>query len=238
MVRPMPSRTRARILEGAAIAVARHGLTKLEMSDVSAISGVSRGTLYRYFPNRDALLDELASHEGQLFRERMLAAIEQAPPGAERVRVALEHATRHVSEHALLQRLLDTDPAFLLRGLRDQFDSLKAELGALLVPLLQESELVRARIATADQLLDWMVRLMISAFLLPGRDPEAMTQGLTAVYRILTAQLGKPTATRATRRGHALRAATGARRVRRSNESGSEQQPTRARRGRVRSNDD
>lgn len=234
----MPSRTRARILEGAAIAVARHGLTKLEMSDVSAISGVSRGTLYRYFPNRDALLDELASHEGQLFRERMLAAIEEAPPGAERVRVALEHATRHVSEHALLQRLLDTDPAFLLRGLRDQFDSLKGELGALLLPLLQESELVRSRIASADQLLDWMVRLMISAFLLPGRDPEAMTQGLTAVYRILTAQLGRSPAPRTTRRGHALRAATGARRRRRSSDGSNEQQPTRARRGRVRSNDD
>lgn len=199
MVRPMPSRTRARILEGAATAVARHGLAKLEMSDVSAISGVSRGTLYRYFPNRDALLDELASREGQLFRERMLAAIEQAPPGAERIRVALEHATRHVSEHALLQRLLDTDPAFLLRGLRDQFDGLKAELGALFVPLLQESELVRSRIASAEQLLDWMVRLMISAFLLPGRDPDAMTEGLTAVYRILTARIGAPPATRTTR---------------------------------------
>ncbi|MBY0278495.1 TetR/AcrR family transcriptional regulator [Candidatus Binatia bacterium] len=229
----MPSRTRARILEGAAIAVARHGLAKLEMSDVSAISGVSRPTLYRYFPNRDALLDELASHEGQLFRERMLAAIEEAPPGAERVRVALEHATRHVSEHALLQRLLDTDPAFLLRGLREQFDSLKGELGALLLPLLHESELVRGRIATADQLLDWMVRLMISAFLLPGRDPEAMTQGLTAVYRILTARLGKPAGTRATRRGHALRAAAGTRHVRRSTASSTEKKPTRTRRGRA-----
>lgn len=203
----MPSRTRARILEGAATAVARHGLAKLEMSDVSAISGVSRGTLYRYFPNRDALLDELASREGQLFRERMLAAIEQAPPGAERIRVALEHATRHVSEHALLQRLLDTDPAFLLRGLRSQFDGLKAELGALFVPLLQESELVRSRIASAEQLLDWMVRLMISAFLLPGRDPDAMTEGLTAVYRILTARIGSPPAPRATRRVPARRRA-------------------------------
>ena len=233
----MPSRTRARILEGAATAVARHGLAKLDMSDVSAISGVSRGTLYRYFPNRDALLDELASHEGQLFRERMLAAIEAAPPGAERVRVALEHATRHVSEHALLQRLLDTDPAFVLRGLRDQFDSLKGELGALLVPLLHESALVRNRIASADQLLDWMVRLMISAFLLPGRDHEEMTEGLTAVYRILTAQLGTAAGTRTTRRGHAQRAATAARRVRRTTDESGQKTSTRSTRGRGRTRD-
>jgi len=115
----MSARTRERILDGAATAVARHGLAKLEMRDVSAISGVSRGTLYRYFPSRDALLDELARHEARLFKERMRAAIENAPPGAERVRVALEHATRHVREHALLQRLLDTDPTFVLRGLRE-----------------------------------------------------------------------------------------------------------------------
>jgi AcrR family transcriptional regulator len=233
----MPSRTRARILEGAATAVARHGLAKLEMSDVSAISGVSRGTLYRYFPNRDALLDELASHEGQLFRERMLAAIEEAPPGAERVRVALEHATRHVSEHALLQRLLDTDPAFILRGVREQFDSLKGELGALLMPLLHESELVRNRIASPEQLLDWMLRLMISAFLLPGRDPEAMTQGLTAVYRIMTARLGGAPATRATRRGHAQRAGTTARRVRRTGDDGGDTTTERRTRGRAKRRD-
>jgi AcrR family transcriptional regulator len=233
----MPSQTRARILEGAATAVARHGLAKLEMSDVSAISGVSRPTLYRYFANRDALLDELASREGHLFRERMLAAIEQAPPGAERVRVALEHGTRHVSEHALLQRLLDTDPAFVLRGLREQFDGLKRELGALLVPLLQESELVRTRIATADQLLDWMLRLMISDFLLPGRDPDAMAAGLIAVYRILSARFPTGSATRTTRRLHAQRAGAAARRVRRTSDTGTEKKPARARRRRVKSRD-
>lgn len=193
----MSNRTRARILDGAASALARHGITKLEMSDVSASSGVSRGTLYRYFPNRDALLDELASHEAKLFKDRMLAAIEQAPPGAERIRIALEHATRNVREHAGLQRLLETDPAFVLRGLREQFASLKDEFGALLTPLLQESELVRGRIVSADQLLDWMMRLMVSAFLLPERDPDDMTKGLTAVYRILSARLGDATSARA-----------------------------------------
>lgn len=210
----MSARTRARILDGAASAVARHGLAKLEMRDVSTISGVSRGTLYRYFPSRDALLDELARHEARLFKERVRAAIEDAPPGAERVRVALEHATRHVREHALLQRLLDTDPTFVLRGLREQFESLKAELGAPILPLLQESELVRTRIATADQLVDWMMRLMVSAFFLPGGDPEGMTEGLTAVYRILTAPIGA--APRARRQAQVPRRPSSARRVRRT----------------------
>ena len=230
----MPHGTRERILDGAATAVARHGLAKLEMSDVSALSGVSRPTLYRYFPNREVLLTELASHEGKLFKQRMLAAIEQAPPGAERMRVALEHATRHVREHAALQRLLDTDPAFVLQGMREQFESLKQQFGALLGPLLNESDLVRRRIVTAEQLVDWMMRLMASAFLLPGRDPDAMTHGLTAIYRILTASLGTKTktpaphaATRATR----LRRPVEARRTRKAQPAhGNEKRATAPRR--------
>ena len=47
-------RTRERILDGAMAAIARHGLSKLGMSDVSHSAGVSRGTLYRYFPSREA----------------------------------------------------------------------------------------------------------------------------------------------------------------------------------------
>jgi hypothetical protein len=130
----------------------------------------------------------------------MLAAIEEAPSGAARMRVALEYTTRHVREHAALQRLLDTDPAFILNGLRKQFDELKGEFGALLGPLLSESDLVRRRVVSVEQLVDWMMRLMVSAFLIPEREPDAMTHGLTAVYRILTASLRtKPAAAPATR---------------------------------------
>ena len=96
---------------------------------------------------------------------------------------------------------------------------------------------MRNRIASADQLLDWMVRLMISAFLLPGRDHEAMTEGLTAVYRILTAQLGAAATTRTTRRGHAQRGGAAARRVRRTAESNEKKTSTRTTRGRGRTRD-
>lgn len=188
----MARATRDRIMEGAATAVARHGLAKLEMRDVSTISGVSRGTLYRYFPSRDALLAGLAQREGLRFKQRMLEAIEEAPPGPERMLVALEHATRHVLEHRALQRLLETDPAFVLGGLRAQFEALKAEFGELLGPLLREVKLVRRGVVTAEELVDWTMRLMVSAFLLPHPHPEEMAGGLTAVYRILSADLARP----------------------------------------------
>ena len=183
----MPPPTRERILDGAALALARHGLAKLDMGDVSHTSGISRGTLYRYFPSRDALLTQLAEREGLRFKQRMLDAIAAAPPGPERIVVAIEYATRHVQEHPALQRLLDTDPAFVLRALQREFPVIRAELGQVLAPMFGQLPLVRQRAVSADQLVDWTVRLMVSAYLVPEQRSEDMAHGLSAVYRLLTA---------------------------------------------------
>jgi AcrR family transcriptional regulator len=190
----MAPRTLERILDGAMDAVARHGLAKLEMSDVSASAGVSRGTVYRYFPNREALVAQLAQREGLRFHREMLEAIEGAPPGSERILVALQQATHHVREHRVLQRLLETEPAFLLGALRAQLPRIRAQFTHLLGPLLEQTQPVQSGVVTAQHLVDWTVRLMVSAFLLPESPNEDMAQDLTAVYRMLTVPLAGGTA--------------------------------------------
>ena len=45
-----------RILSGALDAIASRGVKRLSMSDIIDASGVSRGTLYRYFSNKDEVL--------------------------------------------------------------------------------------------------------------------------------------------------------------------------------------
>jgi TetR/AcrR family transcriptional regulator, mexCD-oprJ operon repressor len=55
----LQQRVAAAILDGAARAFAVQG-EYASMNDVAAASGVARATVYRYFPKRQALLDELA----------------------------------------------------------------------------------------------------------------------------------------------------------------------------------
>ena len=45
----------AKVVEGALRAISRFGLSKLTVDDVAREAGISRATLYRYFPGRGAV---------------------------------------------------------------------------------------------------------------------------------------------------------------------------------------
>jgi AcrR family transcriptional regulator len=183
-------RTRQRILDGAVSAVARHGLAKLDMGDVSQSAGVSRGTLYRYFGSREALLGELSVHEALRFWKGCLDALAEAPE-ASRVEVLFLQATRRVHEHAALRRMLETDPALVLRAVREQFPRIRGQLESLLAPQLATAPWVRDGVLSATGLADWVTRLMVSAFLVPADDPESLARGLRALLESPAGRAGE-----------------------------------------------
>jgi AcrR family transcriptional regulator len=55
----LPPTVRSRILDTALELVGRHGLAELSMDELAATAGVSRATLYRLFPGKEALFAEL-----------------------------------------------------------------------------------------------------------------------------------------------------------------------------------
>ena len=88
------------ILDGAARLFAVEG-EQANMNDVAAAAGVARATVYRYFPNRQALLDELAQVALNDAETRLAAArIDEVDP--------LEGIVRAV------RALVDVGDAFVL----------------------------------------------------------------------------------------------------------------------------
>ena len=74
-------RVAAAILEAAASVLAARG-ERGSMTDVAEAAGVARATVYRYFPNRQSLLDELAEVAITSAGERLASArIEHVPLG-------------------------------------------------------------------------------------------------------------------------------------------------------------
>jgi TetR/AcrR family transcriptional regulator, mexCD-oprJ operon repressor len=69
----LQQRVSAAILDGAAQIFATQG-EQASMNDVAAAAGVARATVYRYFPSRETLLDELARAAIDDVGERLTSA--------------------------------------------------------------------------------------------------------------------------------------------------------------------
>ncbi|WP_405395155.1 TetR/AcrR family transcriptional regulator [Microbispora hainanensis] len=89
-------------LNAMAALVAEHGLVALTMSQIAERAGVGRATLYKYFPDAQAVLT--AWHERQItdHLDRLTAAADPAEPAVVRLRAALRafaeiqhHSARH-----------------------------------------------------------------------------------------------------------------------------------------------
>src|SRR5213596_1974113 len=108
---PRYDRTAAAILEAAAQALSEHG-RGANMADVAAAAGVSRATLYRYYPDREALLDALAAHALADAAARLAdAGLERAP-----VEEAIDRIVRALTavgdrDAVLLREQVETDRA-------------------------------------------------------------------------------------------------------------------------------
>ena len=86
--RKIPSQARSAwtmdlILQSAAQVLEARGEDALTTKTVAERAGVSIGTLYQYFPNRDAILVALADREAQRLGERMLELIDRYPENTE-----------------------------------------------------------------------------------------------------------------------------------------------------------
>jgi AcrR family transcriptional regulator len=105
---PRAVETVACLLEAAAQVLEAQGRAAFNTNAVAERAGVSIGSLYQYFPGKDALLIALMQREKQCFAEDARAALAQ-PTG----RAALQHllgaAVRQQLGRAELARLLDIE---------------------------------------------------------------------------------------------------------------------------------
>jgi AcrR family transcriptional regulator len=84
------------ILNAAALLVAEHGLASVTMSQIAETTGIGRATLYKYFPDIDAILT--AWHERHVTEHlaRLVALSEQPGTATERLEAVL-HAFAMIS---------------------------------------------------------------------------------------------------------------------------------------------
>ena len=77
-------------LDTTADLVAKHGLRSVTMSEIAELTGIGRATLYKYFPDVEAILAAWHEREVSGHLEQLAAARDQASGPAERLRAVLE----------------------------------------------------------------------------------------------------------------------------------------------------
>lgn len=158
-----------RILSGALDAIASRGVRKLSMSDIIEASGVSRGTLYRYFSNKDEVLSAVAEFVCVGFEEGIAdAAASQSDPML-RFKSVMRFYGRYTAENSP-DRVFEVEPAFHLAFFRSRFGRYKtAMLGALEISFDYLDELMDEKI-NRDAFVETLVRTQLSTLLVPASD--------------------------------------------------------------------
>ena len=168
--------TRDRILEGALAALGRVGPRRLTMSDVSDRAGLSRGTVYRYFPTKEDLLAVLAEYEQDRFADGLRRALEEDGPDPSLAAV-VEYIINYLRQHPALPLMIDVEPEFVLAFLRRQLPVFHRITEELLGPVMSNARPVREGILTVAELNELLLRVVLSVFLVPGEN-GAVTVGV------------------------------------------------------------
>ena len=132
------------------------------MSLVAEEAGVSRATLYRYFPTKETLLDGLTGHIGRDFRRFLDQELKNAPPGQNVVALVAETMRGYTVDTPVLTQLLGAEPLFVRSFYNESFHDLVRDVAAAIGPgfgTTGKSATKRADVLTAAELL---VRMAIS----------------------------------------------------------------------------
>lgn len=167
----LPTGTAEQILDGALTALARHGRRKLSMSDVVHHAGVARGTLYRYFANKDALLAAIGDYVKQRAQANLSDAIGERPEPEHRFRVVLDVMTQYRFLQPEAAQVLTHEPEFALNFLRDVFDEWLDFITEALEPAAPHMPAVRDGSVSIRQLAELALRMGTSIYLMPS--PQA-----------------------------------------------------------------
>ena len=116
------------------------------VEDVAGEAGLSRATLYRYFPGgRDQLVGETVTWEVGRFFARLAEAIDDAPDFRTRVERGLAFAHRALREHEAFQRAMATDQGEIQARLAGIAPIVVGVIRSYLEPLLEPRRPGRGR---------------------------------------------------------------------------------------------
>lgn len=159
---------RERIVRAAYECVARLGFSKTTVEAAARAAGLSRASVYRYFPGgRDELLAAAVAWENARFFARLYEEVREAASLEEVMALGIAFARRDVLAHEVLQRVLEAEPELLLPKLTVEAAGTQRMIAAFLRPYLAREHLAPG--VVLDEAADFLARMALSYIAAPGR---------------------------------------------------------------------
>jgi len=177
------SQTESRILTAALGLIGRRGVRRLGMQEIAEAAGVSRGTLYRYFPSKDHVLVAAADFDEQRFSTGVDEALASVTEPEQRISVFLAYAFEFIRSHSA-RSLFESEPGFVLSYLLDHLPSLQGELVLRLGDALDAVPAVKRGDLDREQLADLIVRLFASSWIIPESDDRSLVRSVNRILEI------------------------------------------------------
>ncbi len=177
------SPTEERILTAGLALIGRRGVRRLGMREIAETAGVSRGTLYRYFPSKDHVLAAAAEYDGQRFSDGLDEVLAAADTPSERVTSFMAYAFDFIGSHPC-RPLFESEPGFVMSYLLDHLPELRAELVQRLGDALDSVPAVAAGTLSREELADVIVRLFASSWIIPETDDASLVQSVNRILQI------------------------------------------------------
>lgn len=159
-----------RILDATAAVLSRRGVTKLSISAVALQAGLSRMTLYRFFPSKEDLISAFTRYELDTL-EASLAAATAGLRGTERLDATLRFLVDYQLSYSGV-RMLDVEPDKVIAGIGALMPTLRGRLAKIISG--PNAEMAAAAV----------MRLVVSHYVVRGDDDRQFLAQLRYVAGI------------------------------------------------------
>ena len=177
------SPTEVRILTAALALIGRRGVRRLAMQEISEAAGVSRATLYRYFPSKEDVLAAAVDFDEQRFRVGLDDVLAAAADPQERIAAFRSYSFSFIRSHSA-RSLFESEPGYVLGYLLDHLPSLREELLVRLGDDLGAVPAVAAGDLDREQLADLIVRLFAASWIVPESDDASLVKSVNRILHI------------------------------------------------------
>lgn len=148
--------TADRITQAALICFQKHGVDNTPMAKIAEQAGVSRQTVYRYFPTKLDMIEHIGEIESLRVREEVRAQLAHHTRFDDRLTFALLLVIRTASRNACLQYILGCDE-FVAHAsdVRSRYHALQKQLwGSLLTTGMSRGHI--AKDLQLDEIVSWL----------------------------------------------------------------------------------